>query len=175
MAAKGERQLSLIRRVTEDVSIELPEWFEHIMDAFKCPVCYEIVLIPMVYQCNNGHILCPRCHKTQKEEHSNKQCPVCREGRLEGYRNVLAETILAKLPFKKCKHTNCIFVVDNDAQEDALKAHEENCPYGRELQCVECTTEGTKVTLAEIIPHLNENHGKKNLICIRLGKPIQLA
>ena len=171
MAAKGERQLSLIRRVTEDVSIELPEWFEHIMDAFKCPVCYEIVLIPMVYQCNNGHILCPRCRKTQKQC-GDTNCPVCREGRLEGYRNVLAETILAKLPFKKCKHKDCLFVVDNDAQEDALKAHEENCPYGRELQCVECTN---KVTLAEIIPHLKEKHKKDNLICIRLGKPIQLV
>ena len=39
---------------------------------YECPVCLDKIL-PPVYQCVNGHILCETCQ--EKVSH----CPVCRE------------------------------------------------------------------------------------------------
>ena len=90
--------MSLVRHVSREVSVELPEWFQHIAENFQCPICYDTILIPVVYQCEKGHSFCPTCHKkltkdsdsysdsdsdsdSDSYERRKAKCPVCRNGR----------------------------------------------------------------------------------------------
>lgn len=159
-----ERKMSLIRRVSSEVSIELPEWFQHIEHTFECPICRDTILIPVVYQCDKGHNFCATCHK-QLTSHS-PSCPVCRDGRLNGIRNLLAEDILSKLPIKKCKFVNCIFVA-NMGDDERIAAHEEDCEHGRQTTCVECYNH---VPLGNLTSHLRQMHDR-NSISLRIGHP----
>lgn len=56
------------------------EWME-------CPVCMEIPRRGPIYNCHNGHLICPTCQPQVRE------CPTCRDRDID-CRNLLAERLL---------------------------------------------------------------------------------
>ena len=47
---------------------------EELRRSLECPVCLITPKVGPLYQCDNGHILCPDCYKKVVE------CPQCKKG-----------------------------------------------------------------------------------------------
>ena len=45
---------------------------EEIKDLLECPICLETIDSVPIYQCQNGHVVCKKCHPKQKK------CSICR-------------------------------------------------------------------------------------------------
>ena len=60
-------------------------------DTLECPICAEVPHSTPIYQCENGHILCKKCHKRLSN------CPLCRKP-LGKIRSLVAEKMLEKVP-----------------------------------------------------------------------------
>ena len=41
-------------------------------DLFQCPICFETIDSVPIYQCQNGHVVCKKCHPKLKK------CSICR-------------------------------------------------------------------------------------------------
>ena len=89
--------------------------------AYECPICFE-QLIPSVFQCFNGHLLCKVCIlKVEK-------CPICRD-EMPKERNIRAlevENIIKSLdlqcPFVK---NGCPLLLKHSQME----SHKLDCLY----------------------------------------------
>lgn len=53
----------------------------------ECPVCLDICR-PPIYQCTNGHIICPKCIP-----HVRNACPTCRTSLTDKIRSRVAESL----------------------------------------------------------------------------------
>ncbi|XP_067118753.1 E3 ubiquitin-protein ligase SIAH1A-like [Centruroides vittatus] len=114
---------------------------------FDCTVCWERV-IPPIFQCKAGHILCTRC-----KDRMNR-CPACRSVLGED-RNFALERVAEILGFP-CKYRNwgCRRIILNPER----RAHEKSCAF-RICPCPVldpgCWWEGI---CRDIPTHLSERH-----------------
>ena len=114
---------------------------------FECPVCFDYVL-PPIYQCNSGHLICSNCRPKLQS------CPSCR-GSLGNIRNLGMEKVAETIQFP-CKYAN------SGCQERLLhtqkRTHEETCEY-RPYSCpcpgTTCRWQGS---LEEVLTHLLSAH-----------------
>lgn len=85
---------------------------------FECPVCFEIVL-PPIMQCQVGHLVCASCRPKLS------CCPTCR-GTLGNIRNLAMEKVANNLMFP-CKHksTGCRMSLGLNEKAE----HEEICEF----------------------------------------------
>lgn len=112
----------------------------------ECPICLLIPRKPPVYQCDNGHIICNKCHSNVSI------CPICRV-RLRKTRSLVSEKVLP-LIIGTCQFTNhgCNVKLLNTELDD----HELVCLY-REIHCVDLVCE-EKVSATKLIEHMHKNH-----------------
>lgn len=79
---------------TPDTSnLEPPKGKEVIASLFECPVCFELIL-PPIYQCQNGHVLCIRCRG------NITYCPLCRSPMPSNIRNLQLEKLAEQFPMR---------------------------------------------------------------------------
>ena len=108
------------------------------LSALDCPVCMEFCM-EAIYQCNNGHMLCHRCH------HSVQNCPSCRLP-MGNVRNRSLEAI-ADVAKEACqyKSNGCPTLFPPEKSQTELHAHELRV---HEFLCgwkpVACIVEGCK-------------------------------
>ena len=65
-----------------------------IKDDLECLCCFEVMGLDgaYIYQCTEGHLICPKCHKRLSN------CPVCRKPyKKPGIRNRMAEALASYL------------------------------------------------------------------------------
>ncbi|CAH1153816.1 unnamed protein product [Phaedon cochleariae] len=123
---------------------------DEIAALFECPVCFEVVL-PPIMQCQVGHLVCASCRPKLS------CCPTCR-GTLGNIRNLAMEKVASNLMFP-CKHksTGCRMSLGlNDKAE-----HEEICefrPYSCPCPGASCSWQGQ---LDKVMVHLQ--HAHKNI------------
>ncbi|KAK5639294.1 hypothetical protein RI129_011786 [Pyrocoelia pectoralis] len=114
---------------------------------FECPVCFEIVL-PPIMQCHVGHLVCSSCRPKLS------CCPTCR-GTLGNIRNLAMEKVANNLMFP-CKHKQTGCRVSLGLNEKA--EHEEICEY-RPYSCpcpgASCSWQGQ---LEKVMGHLQHVH-----------------
>ncbi|XP_055993946.1 E3 ubiquitin-protein ligase SIAH1A-like [Sorex fumeus] len=114
---------------------------------FKCPVCSDYVL-PPILQCHSGHLVCGNCRPKLT------CCPTCR-GPLASIRNLAMEKVANTVRFP-CKYASSGCEITLPHKEKA--AHEENCefrPYSCPCPGAACKWQGS---LAAILPHLLHQH-----------------
>lgn len=76
-----------------DVNLDSPS--NEVAKMLECPVCYDIVLPPIIL-CTSGHSVCNPCRSNLR------QCPTCR-GHFSRIRNRFAEEFLDKCKIS-CKY-----------------------------------------------------------------------
>jgi len=87
----------------------------------ECVVCLELPV--QVYQCRNGHLMCPDCFEKVRGNTGNKKCPSCRVNlAAQPIRNVTAEKQIARLP-AQCRHCG------SETTRSLLADHEASCPH----------------------------------------------
>jgi len=126
---------------------------EDLMKVLECPVCYDPITEPPIFQCDNllSHSFCSICHETLQR--NGKACPVC-QAQLTGRRCLIFENMVETqdLPKKiKCKHDGCDY---NRLDEDTVKEHEEDCHH-RNVPCCYCDD---KIGLNGIAGHVINTH-----------------
>ncbi|XP_063914913.1 E3 ubiquitin-protein ligase Siah1-like [Zophobas morio] len=114
---------------------------------FECPVCFEIVL-PPIMQCQVGHLVCASCRPKLS------CCPTCR-GTLGNIRNLAMEKVANNLMFP-CKHksTGCRMSLGLNEKAE----HEEICefrPYSCPCPGASCSWQGQ---LDKVMVHLQHSH-----------------
>ncbi|XP_017778654.1 PREDICTED: E3 ubiquitin-protein ligase SIAH1-like [Nicrophorus vespilloides] len=114
---------------------------------FECPVCFEIVL-PPIMQCQVGHLVCASCRPKLS------CCPTCR-GNLGDIRNLAMEKVANNLMFP-CKHkqTGCRMSLGLNEKAE----HEEICefrPYTCPCPGASCSWQGQ---LEKVMVHLKHAH-----------------
>ena len=122
----------------------------NINSCLECPVCMELLCVP-VYQCTNGHSICPSCTQYGKEKF--KVCPICRNNFPGDLRNYSLEKILENITIK-CKFEGC---ADNIRLSDRLE-HENNCKFNPFIDCTlpDCLWKGL-----DLCSHLKTTHSIK--------------
>ena len=120
---------------------------EELREDLQCPVCLVIPRSAPIYQCEDGHIHCKKCHPGLQE------CPICR-GRIGNTRSLMTEKIIAKLP------TKCAFAEYGCLEEEKLPQemlnHEQNCIF-RLMKC-KCKED---VPVSDFADHCIMKHGSK--------------
>ena len=98
---------------------------EDIREDLECPVCFKIPRTTPIYQCEQGHIHCKKCHPRLRD------CPICR-GSIGNTRNLVAEKIISKLPVR-CTNfeKGC---EEPQALPDQITEHEKYCEF-RMVKC----------------------------------------
>ena len=98
---------------------------------FRMSSCFKIPRTTPIYQCEQGHIHCKKCHPRLRD------CPICR-GSIGNTRNLVAEKIISKLPVR-CTNfeKGC---EEPQALPDQITEHEKYC----EFRMVNCFYEGCK-------------------------------
>ncbi|OXA46639.1 E3 ubiquitin-protein ligase SINAT2-like [Folsomia candida] len=97
---------------------------DHLDKLLECPVCYDVILPPII-SCCRGHSCCETCRA------SVHKCPICR-GEFSNVRNLFAEQFLEKCQFK-CKHGCTVCLPAKD-----LTTHYQTECYFRPILCREC-------------------------------------
>ncbi|XP_023227895.1 E3 ubiquitin-protein ligase SIAH1-like isoform X2 [Centruroides sculpturatus] len=144
MATRRQRP-STSRNRTDGPDLEA--MVDALASIFDCTVCWERV-IPPIFQCAAGHILCARC------KNRTNRCPSCR-GVLGQDRNLALERVAEILGFP-CKYRNwgCRRIVRNTER----RTHERSCAF-RTCPCPvldpKCWWEGI---CRDIPTHLSERH-----------------
>ncbi|XP_050314617.1 E3 ubiquitin-protein ligase SIAH1A-like [Anthonomus grandis grandis] len=139
-AAGSSSQLSALSSTPGTLTDELAALFE-------CPVCFEIVL-PPIMQCQVGHLVCASCRPKLS------CCPTCR-GTLGNIRNLAMEKVANNLMFP-CKHksTGCRMSLGLNEKAE----HEEVCefrPYSCPCPGASCSWQGQ---LDKVMVHLQHSH-----------------
>ncbi|QQP38358.1 E3 ubiquitin-protein ligase [Caligus rogercresseyi] len=126
----------------------------------ECPVCFNTIIAPPIFQCVAGHMLCSPCNEKLSS------CPICRQ-RLTNMRLLFAEQMLETLP-RKCsfQHRGCSF----EGFNVLTREHEERCAfaplgykYDLALKVVRCPIEDCQrpeVLTSNFNEHLERNHAK---------------
>jgi len=98
----------------DDVSVSMAE-------SLTCPVCFDLI-IPPIYQCTEGHLLCSDCLE-KLEASTDRLCPTCRSKLPEKRIRNLTGDHLAKLIPYPCpnRHFGCEVEVKLDQREEHLK------------------------------------------------------
>jgi len=89
---------------------------EQLLKTLECPVCMEIV-IPPVFNCGNGHIICGLCHPRVPK------CGLCASN-FTTARNYTVESILALID-TTCRNSLC----SKALRADKLRDHLDTCEY----------------------------------------------
>merc|ERR1719392_608768 len=117
--------------------------------SLECPVCLEVPISGPFPQCRNGHLVCPKCKRSE--------CPICRVG-LFDEKSLLAVKILDNIEHT-CKHKGCneLFSRDN------LETHMKVCPY-RKIKCPAPSKKcGVEIPFCSLLDHiLTECNGSEN-------------
>ena len=73
----------------------------------ECPVCLSQPILPPIFQCKHGHIICEDCWENlmSMSEDGEIACPSCRANMDEKIRNRALETQLANIKVH-CKYSN---------------------------------------------------------------------
>jgi len=106
----------------------------------ECPVCMEVPTSGPVLECENGHIICSKCKRTD--------CPSCRIKLGDG-KSLLAVTILENIEHA-CKHEGCneLHLLKN------LDQHMKICPF-RKIKCpAPLDFCGKEVAFCHILDHI---------------------
>lgn len=108
-------------------------------DTYKCCVCYECIVGPII-SCNNNHSLCKNCF-TEISKMSEKRCPICRS--IAKGRNYILENALLSI-IKPCQYSNqgC----DHQLYPENIKEHSESCKYA-DIKCLWCDSNTTTFDL----------------------------
>lgn len=125
-------------------SDEPPSSLDNVLD---CPVCSALVM-PPIYQCPNGHLLCSSCREKVTD------CPTCRAP-MGCIRNLAAEKLAKKKPFWcKNRDSGCplkLAFIDHDLHDKHCEFRPVPCPYpGRT-----CEWRGPH---SQIVEHLINSH-----------------
>lgn len=94
---------------------------ETVLNYSQCPVCFE-TLVPQIYQCENGHIVCKDCIEKMVK------CGECRVPLNQGsrIRNIALENICQSL---NATCPNNSYGCGVNTTIDQLKNHLEVCSY----------------------------------------------
>ncbi|XP_065319442.1 E3 ubiquitin-protein ligase SIAH1A-like [Gordionus sp. m RMFG-2023] len=114
---------------------------------FECPVCFDYVL-PPIYQCRSGHLVCSLCRLNLK------CCPTCR-GPLGNIRNLAMEKVASTILFP-CKYNNS--GCNKSLSHTEKVEHEEICefrPYVCPCPGASCKWQGS---LEQVMSHLLVSH-----------------
>ena len=116
----------------------------------ECPVCMDLLSVP-VYQCTNGHSICPQC--TRSDKISLKICPICRCSLTGDLRNYSLERILENITMK-CKFGGC---TDSVKLSERIE-HENLCRFNPYIECTlpDCLWKGL-----DLCAHLKQTHAIK--------------
>ena len=96
---------------------------ENLVENLECPVCLNY-LVPPIYQCSNGHVICNSCRPRVN------RCPTCKVKFINN-RNLILEKVFDFCRFP-CRHKE--YGCDLLLFQKSLKSHEEDCGY----QSMEC-------------------------------------
>lgn len=122
----------------------------NINSCLECPVCMDLLSVP-VYQCTNGHSICPQC--TRSDKISLKICPICRSSLTGDLRNYSLERILENITIK-CKFEGCTESIKLSERID----HENLCRFNPYIECTlpDCLWKGL-----DLCAHLKQTHAIK--------------
>ncbi|XP_066216254.1 E3 ubiquitin-protein ligase SIAH1B-like [Saccopteryx leptura] len=119
----------------------------NILKLFKCPMCLPYAL-PPICQCQNGHLLCKKCHFRVSS------CPVCKI-KMGSIRNLAVEKLSNNLVFP-CSYT------PSDCRTLALPQEKENHEKMCDFRPCVCPCPGEtckwRGNLNEVIPYLELQH-----------------
>lgn len=133
-----EGALAKRRKIAEEDAVAL--------DLLACVAC-EKIMLPPLFGCTNGHLLCSACFGTVLDT-----CPTCRCSLRPMARALAVERLVAK------KIVPCPFACDHRAAYDTMSEHVEICPR-RTLTCDIGGCKATSGTAGGIVTHLMNEHG----------------
>ena len=113
-------------------------------DLFQCPICFETIDSVPIYQCQNGHVVCKKCHPKLKK------CSICRVDVIEKakrdgpIRNLKLEEMVERLQSSVSEGTKKLAseniqidpIVDNTTVQLNIVENDENLT--REPRCEPC-------------------------------------
>lgn len=117
-----------------------------LQNSLECPVCFEY-LCPPVFQCQNGHSICYKCHSHMPT------CPECRSDMAQSCRNYTIEKILESIQVK-CRFPSCEVVTTLAARA----GHQANCPFN---PYVECLVQTCNMVVEDLPAHMKSHHNVK--------------
>lgn len=97
----------------------------NVLELFVCPICWEHI-IPPIFQCPNGHIICNICY------YKVKLCPTCRISLKNGSRCRNMEMVASNLLYP------CCFTIEGCNKKlsfQELRNHEKCCEYSENYNC----------------------------------------
>lgn len=130
---------------------------DEMKEVLECPVCLKVPRRGNVYQCKRGHSICSGCHPHLT------MCPICRVAMSKSpARNFAMEKLLSKVTHA-CKFADhgCIF----EEAFGPLESHEQDCEF-RLVNCISRVCE-TKVSLAKLLEHIEEDHKEEEIPSIQ--------
>ena len=152
------------------------------LDILECMVCYDVPTKNSLMLCKNQHVICGTCYNKL----GKSKCPTCRKD-FTLQKNILVEKILDSIEMD-CKYkdqgcdckitmknreeheTECVFRTNCKYEKDGCreilnpgewKEHENDCRF-RKIFCFfrSCQRNETKVSVHEILRHIEENHSQ---------------
>lgn len=130
----------------------------NINQCLECPVCMELLCVP-VYQCVNGHSVCPQC--TRSDKISLTTCPICRSPLSREFRNYSLEKILENITIH-CKFEGCNMPIRLSERLE----HENVCKFNPNIECSlsDCLWKGP-----DLCDHLKSVHAIKEFTMNNCG------
>ena len=132
---------------------------DDVQEDLECPVCLKIPRTTPIYQCDEGHIHCNKCHPQLQD------CPICRSP-MRNNRSLFAEKILLKLPIDCSYHENGCLEPKKLLKE--MAKHEKGCNF-RNVKCLERGCEDEFV-MSDFRKHFEDKHPQVDL---KLNKNIR--
>lgn len=122
----------------------------NINQCLECPVCMDLLCSP-VYQCVNGHSICPQC--TRSDKISLTICPICRSSLSKEFRNHSLEKILENITIA-CRFEGC----QESIRLSERLEHENSCIFNPNIECTltDCLWKGP-----DLCTHLKNVHAIK--------------
>ncbi|CAG7827825.1 unnamed protein product [Allacma fusca] len=122
---------------------------------YTCPICLEF-LLPPVYQCVNGHLICDICHVKVKT------CPQCRDAFVgKKIRNLAVEEIVRECSYE-CKNLEAGCMLKR--KYDQVRDHDLDCKFSS-LNFCESLGINCNIKIGEpgIVEHLKTVHRIRGL------------
>ena len=142
------------RKADDNIVLLAPNMPDPPPKYLHCPICMEFFGSRIIYQCNEGHVICINCLYRVKSTTPDriKLCPTCRiQFKDNRSRNRVLEYISKQHPFK-CHFRNCNIVLPYGD----IEIHEMKCDYAYNTCGVdECDWQGHH---HEIEAHCTEKH-----------------
>ncbi|XP_077292264.1 E3 ubiquitin-protein ligase SIAH1B-like [Arctopsyche grandis] len=129
----------------------LPKFSNEVYEMLKCPVCYEVMQLP-IYMCTTGHNICNTCKCTR----TNINCPLC-NAPFSSQRNFALEKISATtvVPCLN-KSYGCELVTSREK----ISKHVGYCQYQQYICPMQKYSMGCswKGNISVLLDHFERNH-----------------